>query len=245
MLDRKFSLIASLVALAGCRSESEPNRRAILPADLISATVGFVAKVEHDDGSTTEEIVCAGAWIDDRTIATAKHCVAASMPELYRLFMANEPVDLLNVPMRLQLREDGPVLEARSLSVSEDDVALVQCAGASGQHGAVKVRSERASVGERVSIVGHPASLLWSYSEGYVSAVRSMEDPFERSHVDTYQISAPLSAGSSGGGAFDRAGELLGITSFIYPDTPGIAFFATNTSVIDLMLDAGSHGVSD
>ena len=67
------------------------------------------------------------------------------------------------------------------------------------------------SVGEEVYAVGAPAGLELSLSRGIVSQLRGT---FGKRLAPLVQTDAAISPGSSGGGLFNRAGELVGITTF-------------------------------
>jgi serine protease Do len=69
--------------------------------------------------------------------------------------------------------------------------------------------SDSLVVGQRVYALGNPLGLELTLSDGLVSALR-LDD---RQRLRLIQISAPISHGSSGGGLFDKAGRLVGITS--------------------------------
>lgn len=63
-------------------------------------------------------------------------------------------------------------------------------------------------VGERVYSIGAPAGLELTMTDGLLSGKRLT------SGQHFVQTSAPISHGSSGGGLFDEAGNLIGITTF-------------------------------
>ena len=65
-------------------------------------------------------------------------------------------------------------------------------------------------IGERVYAIGAPSGLELSLSDGLLSGKR-ISDGESALYLQT---SAPISPGSSGGGLFDSAGRLLGITTF-------------------------------
>jgi len=73
-------------------------------------------------------------------------------------------------------------------------------------------------VGERVYTVGAPKGLERTMGEGIVSGVRL----YKQSHV--VQTTAPISPGSSGGGLFDRFGNLVGITMFLLREAQSLNF---------------------
>lgn len=74
------------------------------------------------------------------------------------------------------------------------------------------------SVGERVYSVGAPSGFEQTLAEGLISGLR------EHNGVRLIQTSAPVSPGSSGGGLFDSAGNLVGITTFILRDAQALNF---------------------
>ncbi|MFV8818038.1 trypsin-like peptidase domain-containing protein [Haliea sp. E17] len=63
-------------------------------------------------------------------------------------------------------------------------------------------------VGEDVAAIGNPRGLETSLSRGIVAQKRS------RDNLQLIQTDTAISAGSSGGGLFDRSGNLVGITTF-------------------------------
>lgn len=73
-------------------------------------------------------------------------------------------------------------------------------------------------IGERAYAVGAPQGLELSLSEGLISGLRL----FEGRRV--IQTTAPISAGSSGGGLFDDRGRLVGITAFYANDGQNLNF---------------------
>lgn len=73
-------------------------------------------------------------------------------------------------------------------------------------------------VGEPVLTIGAPRGLEATLGQGHVSAVRA------RNGLGLVQLTAPISNGSSGGGLFDAAGNLMGITTFLIRDSQGLNF---------------------
>ena len=79
------------------------------------------------------------------------------------------------------------------------------------------------AVGERVFAVGSPRSLERTMSEGLVSGLRRQRGR------NLVQTSAPVSPGSSGGGLFDAAGNLVGITTFLVVGAQNLNFAVAAT----------------
>ena len=73
------------------------------------------------------------------------------------------------------------------------------------------------SVGSDVHAIGHPQSLSWSYTRGYVSQIReSYSWKYENSkHIaSVIQTQTPISPGSSGGPLLNEDGVMIGVNSF-------------------------------
>jgi len=73
-------------------------------------------------------------------------------------------------------------------------------------------------VGEHVVTIGYPRGLEHTLGDGLVSGLR----PTKQRHL--IQTNAPISPGSSGGGLFDDAGNLIGITAFMLQDSQALNF---------------------
>jgi hypothetical protein len=69
--------------------------------------------------------------------------------------------------------------------------------------------SDRLQVGEEVVAIGNPLSLESTVSNGIVSGIRTVEEEGGK----FLQVTTPISPGSSGGPLFNRAGEVVGITT--------------------------------
>lgn len=74
------------------------------------------------------------------------------------------------------------------------------------------------ATGERIVTIGSPYGLENSLGEGLIAGLR------RRNTQSLVQITAQISQGSSGGGLFDRFGNLVGITSFILNEIQTIGF---------------------
>jgi serine protease Do len=74
-------------------------------------------------------------------------------------------------------------------------------------------------VGETVYTIGSPKGLVNTLGSGLLSGLRISEDK-----IAYIQITAPVSAGSSGGGLFDDRGNLIGVTTFTIKDSQNLNF---------------------
>lgn len=70
---------------------------------------------------------------------------------------------------------------------------------------------EKAVVGEKVYVISSPQGLENTISDGILSGIREIEGTSKK----ILQITAPVSAGSSGGPVFNKSGEVIGIATFL------------------------------
>jgi S1-C subfamily serine protease len=106
-------------------------------------------------------------------------------------------------------------------SLISSDVNADRCVLKSNKHLThnVPVRSyDELKIGERVYSIGAPAGLELTMSDGLLSGKRLL------SGRRLVQTTAPISPGSSGGGLFDEAGNLIGITTFRLRDAENLNF---------------------
>ena len=73
---------------------------------------------------------------------------------------------------------------------------------------ALRLSARSPDVGEEIIAIGNPKGLEGTLSVGIVSGVR------QENAASVYQITAPISPGSSGGPVIDQSGEVLGVSSF-------------------------------
>jgi S1-C subfamily serine protease len=100
------------------------------------------------------------------------------------------------------------------IGISTDiDIAVVRVDGLRGVE-PLKIRMEKAEVGDEVLALGSPLGLDNTVTTGIISGVnRDLEiEPY--SYNDLYQISAPIAPGNSGGPLLHgETGEVIGINS--------------------------------
>lgn len=84
------------------------------------------------------------------------------------------------------------------------DLALIKVSGITAPSINIKDDDEL-DIGNKIYVIGNPLGLEGTFSEGIVSGVRKFED------FELYQITAPISPGSSGGPVLDVSGNVVGV----------------------------------
>ncbi len=79
--------------------------------------------------------------------------------------------------------------------------------------------SSDVAVGDKVYVISNPKGLLNTLTEGIVSGNRIIDGG-----VHAYQITAPMSPGSSGGAVLNEYGEVIGIAFVILQDSQNLNF---------------------
>ena len=82
----------------------------------------------------------------------------------------------------------------------------------------MSIISQDQQIGDKVIAIGNPRGLEGSVSEGIISGLRPVDD------FKIYQITAPISPGSSGGPLFDQNGNVIGITTASITDGQNLNF---------------------
>lgn len=227
---KKIALWLSVV-LIGCCSITGTryiNGNRELVTELKNETIAFVKNNEND-----YSVYCSGIWISRNLILTAKHCIAASDPVLSFLHEQGVEVDMRGVDVYYVTYEDvaNKKITARKGVVTTIDqyqdlaVVTIDDKTAPKHHPIAILTEDQPRDGDNVHIMGHTASMTWTYLKGYVSATRNPAYDWSGAATKALQIASSAYQGNSGGGAFNTRGELIGMMSWITNSAPGMGFF--------------------
>jgi S1-C subfamily serine protease len=111
----------------------------------------------------------------------------------------------------------------------KNDIAIVAVPGIGGTSALRIGDSNSVQIGQPVIAVGNPKGLEGTVSDGIVSAIR-YEDGDK-----VFQISAPISPGSSGGPILNLNGEVIGIAKSGIPDGENLGFAVPSSFLLDLL----------
>jgi S1-C subfamily serine protease len=93
--------------------------------------------------------------------------------------------------------------------------------------------SQAVSVGDKIYVVGNPNGLEGTFADGIVSARRSMEE------LELIQVTAPISAGSSGGPLLDARGRVVGVAKGSWVEGQNLNFAVASAHVQTLLDQCG------
>lgn len=207
-------------ACAACSSGSMPT---VQPAANTAIERALLASIRLH--SKSGRGYCAGTRFSPELVATAYHCaVAGVIPhELIALIEAMGG-DINDVPFD-ELVGKKLLFSTYSDSLDKDpddattfkvgfieagdavsDIAVFRTAKSEQPYATVSSAPLR--VGQTVFEIGHPGGEIYAYTRGYVSTPC-------RKHPDKCMVQADITSwfGSSGGGLFNEAGELVGVCS--------------------------------
>jgi len=111
----------------------------------------------------------------------------------------------------IKLKVSGKWFKGKPLYIGKkSDVAILKIGDAMGDFPAVKLGdSSNVTIGEKVDVIGNPAGLEKTLSDGIVSGIRRIKSTKQK----FIQFTAPISAGSSGGPVFNKDGDVIGIAT--------------------------------
>jgi tetratricopeptide (TPR) repeat protein len=104
----------------------------------------------------------------------------------------------------------------------------------------ITVTEKEPSIADRVVVVGSPLGLEQTVSEGIISAVRELPIVGK-----VFQLSAPISPGSSGSPVVNMRGKVVGVASFQTTRGQNLNFAVSGKGVLDLKPSKTSKTLSE
>jgi len=108
----------------------------------------------------------------------------------------------------------------------EHDLALLE---SSYRGKPLPLAKEKSEVGEDIIAIGNPQGLEGTLSKGLVSGIREDSNSFY------YQITAPISRGSSGGPIINEHGKVIGISTFFIKEGQNLNFAVPSLYIFGLL----------
>ena len=170
------------------------------PSQIFLRARPSVVVIVASDQNDQREALGSGFIVGHGSVATNHH-VVEGMNQAYVVF------------------SDGSVERVRGVAADSVQQDLIVLTTDTGNRPPLPFGDELSlHQGDPVYALGAPKGLQLSFTNGIVSSFRKSEAQF------LIQTTAPIAPGSSGGPLFDRAGRVVGVTTSMLSDTPGIYF---------------------
>ena len=129
------------------------------------------------------------------------------------------------------------------------DLALIKVDAIPSSARPIAITSGSPRVGEDAHAIGHPKGEYWTYTRGYVSAVRDNYQWSEgknsvKREAKIVQTQTPINPGNSGGPLVDDQRKLIGINSFMATNSPGLNYAVSADDVKQFISQEGSRTAS-
>jgi len=224
-----------MVVALGCLSFKHSLGVRSKPAYLSDSTVALVT--QNPFKGFEYYPYCAGVWISENQFLTAHHCIIHEDDEKNLIgkmvkFKTRREISINRNELTLSNPHWGLVI---AIDVAHD-LALINSIDLGLKHKVTRLRESSIEVGEEVKIVGHTSGLAYTYMVGIISAERE-DFPEKGDHF--FQISAAAYKGNSGGGVFDKSGNLIGICSSLFNRAPNIILFVHRDEVVKFLRENG------
>jgi len=148
-----------------------------------------------------------------------------------------------NLPINVVLN-DGTSYEAKVIGFeSENDVAVIKI-DAKGLSPSLIGNSDNIRVGQTIYAVGNPfGDLVYTMTDGIVSALDRVVS-VEGKSIRTFQFSAAVNRGNSGGPVYNSDGEVIGIVTakVVRGNVEGIGFAIPINDAIEIASELIEHG---
>jgi serine protease Do len=148
-----------------------------------------------------------------------------------------------DLPIRVVLN-DGTTHDAKVVGFEEhNDVAVIKIE-ATGLTPVFIGNSDNTRVGETVYAVGNPfGDLVYTMTDGIVSALDRVVS-VEGKSIRTFQFSAAVNSGNSGGPIYNTFGEVIGIVTakVVRGNVEGIGFAIPINDAIEIATELIEHG---
>lgn len=156
--------------------------------------------------------------------------------EIFKKDWSDGVIKDIKIPIKLfkQLKEasDNDELNPYTASVIDmdpkNDLALLSLDN-HVDHEHVSLPKTDVFLGQQIHVIGHPAALEYTYHQGFISGSRYQM--FENNMMHYIQVSSPVFNGNSGGGAFDKKGNLIGICSIFLNGVPQVSYFVHTNEI--------------
>ena len=242
-----YHTIVNQVTLGGAAPITQGNSiapttvataRNVMPPEYI-----YDMALTHVVGIKTEVPTMSVFGIMSTNTAAGSGFIISADGYILTNFHVIEPGLQHNLPINV-VKSDGSEFEATVVGYERaNDVALLKI-DTTGLNPAMLGNSDNIRVGQPVFAVGNPfGNLVYTMTDGIVSAL-DRNVTVEGKIINTFQFSAAVNRGNSGGPIYDANGEVIGIVTakLIRGDVEGIGFAIPINDAIEIASGLIEHG---
>lgn len=187
---------------------------------------------------TTKDGIGSGALVTNSGHIVTNYHVVGDNDFVNVFFRPPEGVELLQ-------KKDTFLGKVIKVNVFKD-LALVKIDRVPQSARAIILAENSPKIGEDAHAIGHPEGEFWTYTKGYVSAVRkkyqwatSEKDTLKEAKI--VQTQTPINPGNSGGPLINDNKQLIGINSFTRPKSPGLNYAVAVEEIKEFLSQEGSR----
>lgn len=187
-----YAIILASLFVPHIQVVTATQAESVLDTSVLIRTKQYVPSQDVLGESELVKTGCSGTYIADNLVLTAAHCFANPVKQIW-------------------IRERGLNMSFDAYIKKLDmkrDLALLFIPQMAA-HPSVKL-AKTVSIGEQVINVGSPYMFEFLVSEGIVATTNFHAKQFKSTYIIT---TAMINPGSSGGGAFNSKGELIGVNT--------------------------------
>ena len=211
------------------------------PQDIYSMACSQVVGINTEIESTGGNLF--SSMQESNTAVTGSGFIISSDGYILTNYHVVEDAYLRDLPLKVILH-DETVYPAQVIGFEEaNDVALIKI-DATSLSAVTIADSEGIRVGQRIYAVGNPfGELLYTMTDGIVSAL-NRELTVDKKVISTFQLSAAVNSGNSGGPVYNTDGEVIGIVSakIMSNYAEGIGFAIPINDAIAIAAELIEHG---
>jgi S1-C subfamily serine protease len=151
----------------------------------------------------------------------------------WHVIEGNKPIQVAFMPPKLELKKED-FLKAVVVKGDEvSDLALLKLESMPLNVRPLSLNvSDAIEIGQDVHAIGHPKGEFWTYTNGIVSQLRGNYTWNKTHHAKLIiQTQTPINPGNSGGPLLNDDGEIVGVNSFILPNTQGINYAVSSEDI--------------
>lgn len=196
MRNRKLlqrTLLFNLIIFVSCFSSVEifaqkTVDKKLTPREIAQQTLPSTVLLVMNNSETEQAKSGSGFFVTEDIVVTNFHVIKDTTEGYAKIYGQDKIYEILGV-----------------IGIDEkNDLALLKVKGIKGKP--LKLNTDDSTaIGDEVFAVGNPKGLEGTFSQGIVSSIRKTEKD------NLLQITASISAGSSGGAILDDKGEVIGV----------------------------------